>query len=113
MIVWMGLGIVLGALLCIGAFAYDAFGVRSMIEQDIRDAYDEIGPDQVWDAFTRRKEDEWPQIRPGDPEIDAWDVFQSPAPERNRYEEDDFDPWTAFNSTPEPKKQQKKGKGDA
>lgn len=96
MIVWMGLGIVLGALLCVGAFALDWFGVRSMVEQDIRDAYETPAADQVWDAFSRRREDHWPAIRKNDPDIDVWEAFQAP-------QDDGIDPWEAFG----------KEKGDA
>lgn len=92
MMIWLMLGIMLGALLVVGCFAMDWFEVRSMIERDIREAMKDA---DVWDAFQRRREDDW-FSRPvdEDPEIDVWDVFSAP-PATGPAEQDDV--WDAFS----------------
>lgn len=93
MMIWLMLGTVLGALLVVGSFAMDWFGVRSMVEKDIREA---MRDQDVWDAFQRRREDVWfdRPILDGDADIDVWDVFST----RREAAPEDDDVWGAFSA---------------
>ncbi len=104
MLVWMSLGVLLGALLVVGSFANDWFGVRTMIEKDVRAALkdEHFEKELAWEMLLKRREDEWPLMR-DDSEFDPWEAFQSsPAPDP-RPVNDEIDPWDVFG----------KGKGDA
>lgn len=90
MMIWLMLGGVLGALFVVGSFAGNLFGIRTMLEEDIRSA---LESEDVWDAFQRRREDVWPfDPVKDDPEVDVWDAFSAPqdaVPEFLRGEEGD------------------------
>jgi hypothetical protein len=99
MLIWASLGIATGVLLCVAAFALDWFGVRTMIEDDVRSALEDEHFDRdAWDAFSRRREDDWPFIRRDDPDIDVWDVFSAPpkTDPGTGQEDPDADVWDAF-----------------
>jgi hypothetical protein len=93
----MALGTLFGVLLCMAAFANDWFGVRSMVENDVRSALEDedFEKELAWDLIARRREDDWPLMR--DKDIDVWEAFQTDARPAVKPETDDLDPWEAFN----------------
>lgn len=103
MIAWIAIGTLFGALLCIAGFAWDWFGVRSMIEEDIRDAYRDASVDRDWEILSRRREDDWPLL--DERELDVWEAFGEPAVDPGAGHDDDV--WAAFSEDPE------KGQGRA